>query len=546
MKKLLLLGLFLPLFYYTQNVEFVTGGTPANINEVPYQVSLQENGVHRCGGSIIDNEWMLTAAHCFRYSPSSYRVYTGITNLNSPTLNSKLYDIEQVVIHPDYNRVDKNNDIALIKIKGNIAYNNDTKPIVIAQSNQNELYNVGRTTKVSGWGWVAPSSGNTTNLLQKVEVPIISNQIASSQLDITSPQHPSLTNNMMATSATGNNRKGACHGDSGGPLVTQDANGNTKQIGVVSWGVLHCTGGSNSPSIYTKLNNYFDWIAQYANVYNYEISGSSTICSQGVYTIDNLPSGATVTWQVGNGLNIVSGGNSSTITVSSTDNGISSWIKATVTNGTSTITLPQKDIWVGAPKLSYDPTCSYGGENEGTDCYIICRDMLLHNAAGSFTVYAENLTGVSDWEWEKTKGDFSLNAIGNHAFVQPNKSGNISFRVRAKNDCGWSPWLSYVVSVRNCVASPWQAFQISPNPTSDILNIITKADETANRNSTIKTSNSVKPVLVEVYDNLGSLKIQKTLNVNESSINIQHLPTGTYMVKITQENNVETHQVIKK
>ncbi|MDO5616298.1 MAG: T9SS type A sorting domain-containing protein [Cruoricaptor ignavus] len=279
-----------------------------------------------------------------------------------------------------------------------------------------------------------------------------------------------------------------------------------------------------------------------------KIGGSDRLCENTTATY-TTGFASYINWQITEGadlVNVTSPTNQPQITFTTKSNASGYLtLRVILWEGSATNT-STKRIWIGAPKLSYDPTCSYGGENEGTDCYIICRDMFLHNAAGSFTAYAENLAGVSDWEWEKTKGDFSLDAIGNHAFIQPNQSGNISFRVRAKNNCGWSPWLSYVVSVQNCAASPWQSFQISPNPTSGILNIITKTNETANRNSTIKTSNSVKPVLVEVYDNLGNLKIQKTLKANESSINIQHLPTGTYMVKITKENNTETHQVIKK
>ncbi|MDO5616549.1 MAG: T9SS type A sorting domain-containing protein [Cruoricaptor ignavus] len=346
-------------------------------------------------------------------------------------------------------------------------------------------------------------------------------------------------------------------GSSGSPLMDQ----NHRVVGQLHGGGITCSPvtsyygrfdlswdyGSISSR---RLKDWLDPIGSNLQVINglggeslYAISGSSAICSQGVYTIDNLPSGATVTWQVGNGLNIVSGGNGSTITVSSTDNAISSWIKATVTDGTSVITLPQKNIWVGTPRLSYDPSCSKKQNDGGEDCFNIC-----FGSGAQFTVFSNRPLGSNEeWEWEKIQDNFRWGTSGNSVFVLPDKMGfPIGFRVRAKSDCGWTPWLFYIINVKDCNGGGSQSFQISPNPTSGILNIITKTDETTNRNSTIKTSNSGKPVLVEVYDNLGNLKIQKTLNVNESSINIQHLPTGTYILKITKENNTETHQVIKK
>ena len=89
-----------------------------------------------------------------------------------------------------------------------------------------------------------------------IDVPVISNETADSQLDISSPSHPPLTTNMVATSSVGNNRQGACHGDSGGPLVAKTASGNTKLIGTVSWGVPSCTGEENSPSVYAKVGNF--------------------------------------------------------------------------------------------------------------------------------------------------------------------------------------------------------------------------------------------------------------------------------------------------
>lgn len=175
MRKILLLLILSPVFSYAQ---YITGGYPINVSEAPHQVSIQVDGSHWCGGSIINDEWIVTAAHCVEESKSSYKIKTGITNLWQPTANSKEYNVDQFIIHSDYDDTPFNNDIALIKVIGKITYNSDTQPIEIA-SQQDNLYNVGQPTKVSGWGWTTTGpGGTTTNQLYMVNVPLISNLTA--------------------------------------------------------------------------------------------------------------------------------------------------------------------------------------------------------------------------------------------------------------------------------------------------------------------------------------------------------------------------------
>lgn len=148
MKKLIYSLLLCPAIYLGQIVEMVTGGTPISINERPYQVALFQNGIFRCGGSILNENWILTAAHCFDYPSNPNIVKVGITTLNQ---NNQTFEIKQKVIHPNYSIYNNDNDIALIKIKGDVLYGTNVQPINLVSVNEN-LYDINTTATVSGWG----------------------------------------------------------------------------------------------------------------------------------------------------------------------------------------------------------------------------------------------------------------------------------------------------------------------------------------------------------------------------------------------------------
>lgn len=150
MKRLLFILAVLPAFYTAQITTFVSGGQEVDISEVPHQVSLQILGENNCGGSIIGNKWILTAAHCVDtpLKASYTSIKAGITKLNTPISTTRNYQIARVILHPNYNSNTLHNDIALLELTQDIEFNSNTQPIRLADSN--ELYNIGRSTKISG------------------------------------------------------------------------------------------------------------------------------------------------------------------------------------------------------------------------------------------------------------------------------------------------------------------------------------------------------------------------------------------------------------
>ncbi|GCC38981.1 hypothetical protein chiPu_0023339, partial [Chiloscyllium punctatum] len=105
----------------------IVGGTDASIEEWPWQVSLQYKKQHLCGGSIINHQWILTAAHCFpeEYNQiANWRVFAGSDVLYS---GGSTFSIMKVVINAKYNSVTSNYDIALIKVRSPLPFTGEAR-----------------------------------------------------------------------------------------------------------------------------------------------------------------------------------------------------------------------------------------------------------------------------------------------------------------------------------------------------------------------------------------------------------------------------------
>lgn len=222
----------------------VVGGTNAGTGEFPFIVSLRStSNSHFCGGSIISNYYVITAAHCVSgSSASSVVVVVGTNTLNS---GGTSYRVSRIVVHSGYNSNTISNDIALLRLSTAISYTSYVQPIALPY--QGETSGAGVAAVASGWGYTSYPGWSLPNNLQKVSLSVISNSQCSSYM-----------NNIYSTSicASGGNGKGVCNGDSGGPLTA-----GGKLIGLVSWG-RPCAVGY--PDVYTRVSEYISWINQNA------------------------------------------------------------------------------------------------------------------------------------------------------------------------------------------------------------------------------------------------------------------------------------------
>uniref|UniRef100_A0A8C3C5N1 trypsin n=1 Tax=Cairina moschata TaxID=8855 RepID=A0A8C3C5N1_CAIMO len=211
----------------------IVGGYNCPEHSVPYQVSLNA-GYHFCGGSLINNQWVVSAAHC-------YKSYVWLGFYSEVVRSSSV-----IIRHPNYSSRTLNNDIMLIKLASAVDYSADVQPIALptscAQAGTECLISTKPKTVT------ALPAANYPELLQCLKAPILSNQ------ECQDAYPGEITSNMICIGFL-EGGKDSCQGDSGGPVVC-----NGELQGIVSWGIGCALKGY--PGVYTKVCNYVDWIQE--------------------------------------------------------------------------------------------------------------------------------------------------------------------------------------------------------------------------------------------------------------------------------------------
>jgi trypsin len=225
----------------------IINGEDAQPGEIPYQVSLQtpDTSFHFCGGSIINPNFVVTAAHCVENKlPKDIKLIVGTVNLNRPGVT---HAVKEIIRHEKYDPSNSwINDIALIRVFSSFTPTSYVGFVTLPE--QDETVQEETMARVSGFGRLS-QDGPGSRILQKATIYI-------AKQDYCKNMYNKILYNIYDTHICANDpnvSRGSCNGDSGGPLIV-----NGKLVGLVSW--AKACSLTDYPTVYTRVPSYIDWI----------------------------------------------------------------------------------------------------------------------------------------------------------------------------------------------------------------------------------------------------------------------------------------------
>nr|ACJ22638.1 S1 type peptidase [Sepia latimanus] len=229
------------------SIRKIVGGSTATSCEDPHIVYLKiffNNTSFMCGGSLLDETHVLTAAHCLNFSE---KVLVKVGSLNFKEMPTEI-EVKSYELHPSYEISGENgNDVAVLKLTNSIHFTDCIKPIYLAADNDTKY----ETCFIAGWGKVYGESNVASDYLQRAQVNLMAEEIC---LDII----PKEEKDQLICVGDKENGAAGCHGDPGGPLTcVHPLTGHPTLVGVASWGISNCDKGT---TVYTRISYYKTWI----------------------------------------------------------------------------------------------------------------------------------------------------------------------------------------------------------------------------------------------------------------------------------------------
>lgn len=238
----------------TKNVARVVGGIEAQPGDWGWQVALNYNSELICGGTLINSQWILTAAKCVygKTNPQYYSIILGAHDRRNIESYAVVRLVSNIIIHPQYDSLELKNNIALIKLEVPVKYSRYIVPACL--SDGSNAYN-GRYGYATGWGSLS-LGGRLTSELHQANITIINDERCAQKYV------PKVDTKIDLCGGDTNLNSDTCQGDQGGPLVVKHDSTGTPNlqnrwalVGITSWG-YDCRDGS----VYTRVSNYESWI----------------------------------------------------------------------------------------------------------------------------------------------------------------------------------------------------------------------------------------------------------------------------------------------
>ncbi|CAF0894857.1 unnamed protein product [Adineta steineri] len=226
----------------------IIGGLIAHPNSWPWQV-LVRGANNMCGGSLIDERHVLTAAHCIKnpVQVNDYKIIIGAHEINKPMYMEQELTVSKIWVHEQYAESTTANDVAVIRLTKPIQLSDKVNIICLPGA---EAKSVNDTVWVSGWGRTA-HNGDTSPILKQTYMQTMGTKCSTYGND--------KFNQEKQICASQHGVGYTCQGDSGGPLM-YEYEGRWYLNGVVSYGPTDCGVGTGLPSVFARVKYYLSWI----------------------------------------------------------------------------------------------------------------------------------------------------------------------------------------------------------------------------------------------------------------------------------------------
>ncbi|XP_026101462.1 mast cell protease 1-like [Carassius auratus] len=239
--SLLLLASLLQHLTFTAHVDVgIVNGTEAKPHSRPFMVSLQKNWRHICGGFLISDRFVMTAAHCWKNEKLTAVVGAHDLRQNEGYVR---IGVKSYHMHPDFNMHTFQNDIMLLRLEKEVELNKNVMKISIPKKERH--IEADSVCRVAGWGRLN-FKGKKSFRLMEAEVKIMENAECKNKW-----KDNFSVSEMMCVYGDG----GSCSEDGGGPLVCGDT-----AVGVTSFGDSKICNSRERPEVYIKISPYIPWI----------------------------------------------------------------------------------------------------------------------------------------------------------------------------------------------------------------------------------------------------------------------------------------------